>query len=355
MKSMLYRKARDSLAAAALIAAAFGLTTNSAAVSESLRTAVFRCINVMIPSLFAFIALTDLLVRSGGYIYLSYIFAPISRLLGLPRGCGGVFVMSNIGGYPIGASMISSMYDRGGLDKRSAARLVCVCYNSGPAFFSGALGLAVYGSAKTGLVVYLSVVISNCLLCAVITRLFPIKSERPANRVGFVSEMLPESVCAAGKSLFMICGMILIFAAITPFAEGFLPEGNTGCLLSSLLEISNLSSLCGTPYRLLPYAAAAGAFGGLCVMVQVHALVGGRFSLIPFTAVRAFSALLSWAICRLLCPLMLPEAVTVSVKPEFIVNFHNFTPSLCLIMMIFLTFFHKRLAFSDKVWYNIKG
>lgn len=349
MNSLLYRRARDSALALAVICFAVLLTARSAAVAASVGSAVYRCINVIIPSLFAFMTVTDLLVRSGGYIYLSYIFAPISWLLGLPVNCGGVFVVSNIGGYPLGASMISSMYDSGGLDKRSASRLLCVCYNGGPAFFSGALGLAVYGSVRAGLVVYLSILLANAVFCAVFMRLFPVRLERSARRVSFGGEMLPESVSAAGKSLLMICGMILLFSALTPLAGAIIPDGNIGSLVSSLLEISNLSSLTGSPYRLLPYTAAAGALGGACVMMQVCTLVGRRFSCLPFAAARAVCALLSWLNCRLLSHILLPEAVPAYVKPEFIVNFNNFTPSLCLIMMIFLTVFQKRLAFSNKV------
>ncbi len=349
MTDLLYRRLRDAALALVTICLAVLLTAHSAAVTASLGSAVYRCINVIIPSLFAFMTITDLLVRSGGYIYLSYIMAPLSLLLGLPVSCGAVFAVSNAGGYPLGAAMISSMYDKGGLDKRSASRLLCCCYNGGPAFFSGAVGLAVFGSAAAGMTVYLSILLANCLFCAVFARLFPVKTAESARRVCFEGGMLPESVSGAGKSLGMICGMILLFSAVISPFEKMLPAGNPGALISSLLEISNLSALTGSPYRYLPYAAAAGAFGGVCVLMQVSTLVGRRFSLLPFLLARLICAAISWCICRCIYPHILPKALPVSAEPEFIVNFNNFTPSLCLIMMIFLTVFQKRLAFSNKV------
>lgn len=353
MTAFLNKRMRDLAPALTVICAAVLLIAHSAAVTASLGSAVYRCINVIIPSLFAFMTVTDLLTRSGGYIYLSYILAPLSLLLGLPVSCGAVFAISNVGGYPLGAAMISSMYDRGELDKRSASRLICCCYNGGPAFFSGAVGLAVFGSVRAGMLVYLSIAAANCLFCAVFSRIFPVKLDRSQQGVHFSTGMLSDSVSAAGKSLTLICGMILAFSALTALLEalagGLMPSGNYGVLADSLLEISNLSELSGRPYRLLPYVAAAGALGGACVLMQVYTLIGGRFPLLPFAAARAVCAVLSWGICSLLAPHFLPAAVSAAAEPEFIVNFNNFTPSLCLIMMIFLTVLQKRLAFSDKV------
>ena len=39
--------------------------------------------------------------------------------------------------------------------------------------------------------------------------------------------------------------------------------------------------------------------------------------------------------------------IAAASKPVFIVNFNNFIPVVCLIMMIFLTVLKKRLAFSE--------
>lgn len=338
-----------------LICIAVLLIAHSAAVTESVSSAVYRCINVIIPSLFAFMALTDLFVKSGGYIYISYLLAPLSLLLGLPISCGAVFAVSNIGGYPVGASMISAMYDKDELDEASAKTLLCFCFNGGPAFFCGAVGLAVFGSARMGLLVYLSILIANMLLCAVVTRLpaFKIKAAPERIKPCFNGKMLGESVNRAALSLFRICVLIVAFSVASRFLNdllaGFISDENVRRIAASFAEISNLSELSGAPYKLLPYAAAAGAFGGVCIMAQVRSIVGGRFSLLPFVILRSAAAVFSWLVCRELMVFFVPKELPASAPTEFIVNFNNFTPSLCLIMMIFLTIFQKRLAFSEEV------
>ena len=336
-----------------LTAAAVLLIVFSARLAEDMRQAVLRCINVMVPSLFAFMAVSDLMVRSGAYIPVSKLLRPLTKLLGLPDSCGALLLISNCAGYPVGASMISRMYDEGRIDKQSAERLLCTCYGGGPAFFCSAVGLAVFGSQKTGLMIFCSCAAANLLVSAVLFRVFPVKLEQNGSKQRFSAEMLPESVASAGKGLFNICTMILFFQAvitlISPLIEQLPAAENTRKALMSFIEISALSTLRGSPYRLLPLVAGAGSFGGLCVVMQIYVIVGGRLSLRPFIAVRAVCAAVSAGVMYILWHFFGTKAVTASEDLSIMVNFNNFIPSVCLIMMIFLTVLRKGVAFSDKM------
>jgi hypothetical protein len=101
--------------------------------------------------------------------------------------------------------------------------------------------------------------------------------------------------------------------------------------------------------------AAAGAFGGVCVILQVWGIVGKRFSLFPFVILRIICAIISYACCLILNRFFGVHTLEAAATEEFIVNFNNFIPSICLIMMIFLTVFKKGLDFSSEVWYNKKA
>ncbi len=338
---------------AALTLTAVLLTVFSKPLSEDMRSAVMRCTNVIVPSLFAFMAVADLLVRSGAYIAVSRLISPLTKLIGLPADAGAVFVISNCAGYPVGASMICGMLDSGALDRMSASRLMCTCFGAGPAFFSSAVGIAVFGSARVGMMLFVSVVCANVMVSAVLFRVFPVSVGRTESEQRFSAEMLPVSVTSAGRGLFGICSMILFFQAvmtlISPLTALLPVRESTRQSLMSFLEISALSSVKGTPFRLLPLMAAAGAFGGVCVMMQVFVIVGGRFSLKPFAAARILCAGVSAVIMKLLWSLFGTRAVTASAVTVFLVNINNFIPSVCLIIMIFLTILKKGVAFSDRI------
>ena len=103
------------------------LIRHSEEVTEGVKNALMRCINVIVPSLFAFMAAADILMRGGAYIYLSKPLAPLSRLIGLPRELGATFLTANIAGYPSGAAAVTALYDEGVLDSKNASRLLCTC------------------------------------------------------------------------------------------------------------------------------------------------------------------------------------------------------------------------------------
>ncbi|MGN0632731.1 MAG: hypothetical protein ACI4JW_02575 [Oscillospiraceae bacterium] len=349
---MTKRKLGSAALSVFLTAYAVLLIVNSQRLTEDMRSAVFRCLNIIIPSLYAFMAISYLIIRSGLYIYISKIFIPISKLIGLPNDLGFVFVISNCAGYPVGASMISDLYDKKCLDKKSASRFLCCCYNGGPAFFCGAVGLSVFSSSETGLIIFFSVVLANMITAAVQNRLFKIKCKPHSKTTGFGSDMICDSAALAGEKLLNVCAVILLFQTVVTLIESlridfFGADDNVKTLIYSFLEISNLTKLCGLPFYLLPFITAACSFGGICVILQIKAIVKDRFSIIPFIIARAVCAVLSGSIFSALNSLFGIKYVSVSAQTEFIVNFNNFIPSVCLIMMIFIILLKKRLAFSE--------
>ena len=75
--------------------------------------AVDRCMNIIIPSLFVFMALSQILVSSGLYYCVSMPFYPISRfIMGIPPQLFFVFLLGNTAGYPVGVKLLSDLCQR---------------------------------------------------------------------------------------------------------------------------------------------------------------------------------------------------------------------------------------------------
>lgn len=95
--------------------------------------AVTDCLEVIVPSLFAFSVLAAYLQRSGLYrTALRPLTFPLSKLLRIDEELCAVFVLANIGGYPVGASLLAELVRRGALSEKNAARMLCCCFGSGP-------------------------------------------------------------------------------------------------------------------------------------------------------------------------------------------------------------------------------
>lgn len=338
-----------------------GFIIYSSQVKEGIIAACERCLDVIIPALFAFTALSSIILKSGIHTVIAKPFIILSEyVFGMPSELFFVFIMGSLAGYPIGIKLLSDMAEQGSIGKKTAECLSVFCYCGGPAFYSGAVGLAVFGSVKIGMLIFISILASNTVIGIIACRIVKPTYLHKKSKFSFSADILTDSVISAGKSMFTICVMIVFCAGIISCAEGaglfdllcrlVGNDENLMVLIKSVFEISSVTELKGAPYALLPYVTAVCSFGGICVIMQAAALCGGSFSMKCFLAVRPIAALLSGAICSLISEYFLPTAAEVSFyEKNILVNFNNFVPSICLILMILLLNFKKRLVISKNV------
>lgn len=337
------------------------LISGGVSVQSGIVNAVDRCLNVIIPSLFAFMAASQILISGGFYYYVSLPFYPLSRfLLRIPTGFFFVFLLGNLAGYPIGIKLLSDMVEGGKISKRTAEKMSCYCYCGGPAFYAGAVGLAVFRCTGAGIAVFLSIVAANLIIGIAMGFFGRGKEVCGKPKVCFKAEILTDSVISAGKSLFVICVFIVFFSTVMSAFDYydifdkiktvFGISDNAVTLIKSCLEISCVTELEGSPFKLLPHIAGICSFGGLCVIIQVIAISGRRISLTPFLLSRIPAAFLTAVICRLIYPSFIPDSLEASASETVTFGImNNFIPSICLIMMILLLILKKRLAFSKTV------
>lgn len=333
------------------------LISDAENVKNYITPAIDRCMNVIIPSLFAFMAVSGIIVSSGAYIKLSKPFGLFSKFaLAMPTELFSIFLISNVAGYPVGAKLIIGLYDKGSIDKKTAQIMQCFCFGAGPAFISSAVGLALFGSVRIGTIVFISCALSNLMIAAVMCRIYKLGVKAQDNRVTFSSQILTDSVLSAARSLFGICALIIFFSTVTSVVDHYgaveliashlkIPAAEQ--IIRSLLEISNITGISNAPYAYIPIIAAICSLGGICVILQLFAMVGGRYGLKSFLLTRLIAAALSFINCFWLCRLMLPESLTAFASDQQVfVKVNNFVPSVCLILMIFLLKIKKRVAFS---------
>lgn len=340
-----------------LTAMAAGMAFYPEEVSAAVGEGVSRCLDVLIPSLFAFMAAASMLAESGSAAMLSKPFTPISRtLFHMPPSLFTVLLISAVAGYPVGIKTLSDMLDRGETDPATAEKAACFCYCGGPAFYSGAIGLAVFGSKRVGTLIFLSVLLSNFTLAALLCRFSEPKTFAPKHK-NKTGSILVNGVTSAGRSMGTICMTVVFFSAVMSLLRAcglfgliqrtFGLSDNETIVLSSFVEITSLTGLQGVPYRLLPMISAACSFGGLCIIMQLFAIKSEKLSLFSFLKLRPFAAVLSAFFCRILQPYFINDAVSVISAHKPLLKINNFAASICLIFMIFLLNFKKGMVFSE--------
>ena len=135
-------------------AAAAGLVLRSDLAAEGVKAGITLCLETVIPSLFAFMVLSDFLAAGRGT---GWIFAPfkwMARVYHLPDAAAAALALGLVGGYPVGARMAAGLKREGRLDGREASALLCTAYGPSPTFLAG-IGAMVFGNRKIGLVIWL--------------------------------------------------------------------------------------------------------------------------------------------------------------------------------------------------------
>ncbi len=337
---------------AAVFAAVF-VITDMQKISSAVSQALSRCINIIIPSLFIMMIISRILTDLKVPKFIKRIFKPVEYITGLNGELLPVFLMSNIGGFPIGASMTAQLVGKGVISEKQAPVVASYCFSSGPAFLIGAVGLCTYGSKKAGTAMLIACVLANLAASIVYNRLFKIRINR-CSSAPEKSINITELIADSGKALFKMCAVIVAFSAVGVMCDRCVKllglSDKISDIIMAVIEITNLEQLGTYGSSLISVSTALVSFGGLCVWLQNAALVNKRFSIIEALLLRIPVSLLSGLIFKLLFPAFLEDSMPVNANiSELAVNIDNFLPSICLIIMIFLTIDKKRFAFSKEV------
>ena len=172
-------------------------------IRQEMLDAAVRCFTVVIPSLYAMMILTQLLTATEIWRILGKPFRWIApHIFHMPEGCFALFLLSQFAGYPVGASILRTLYENRTLSRQNAAGLCCVCYGGGPAFLLGILG-EFPQRVPCFWLIFCANLLANLLLAAILFFRHPVQMQstaiRPIRKI--TPELLIASTSNAGKLL----------------------------------------------------------------------------------------------------------------------------------------------------------
>ena len=178
--------------------------------------------NAVLPGLFPFMLLTKLLTEIGFLFKITTKFDKFSyKLFGTPGVSIYAFLMSILSGYPIGAKIISELYEKNLITENEAKKISIFCTTSGPIFVIGAVGIGMFKSMKIGLLLYFSHIISAIAL-GIIFNIFAKKStpNKPSNITKKLLLNQNENIMFVAitntvNSLFVVAAYITMFYLFT--------------------------------------------------------------------------------------------------------------------------------------------
>lgn len=290
--------------------------------ASAVGAAVSDCLEIIVPSLFAFTALAIFLQKSGLYrIALKPLSFPLSKLLRLDEELCAVLILANVGGYPVGVKLLSELKKQGRISGDDAARMMCCCFGSGPGFIVGIVGVNVFGSAAAGLMLFGACFAGSLVIAAFVRTRGEIAIKPAETRFSLDSASFIDSIVIAAKTLFTVCAMIVGFSVVAAFLRTigvntlFERLFGDSAIFPALLEVTRIKEM---PFSsaAMPICAALLSFGGVCVLLQIKAL-SNSIALRKFVISRAAAAAISAIVALPLSTLIeAPQgAVSAAVLP----------------------------------------
>lgn len=259
----------------------------------SAKSGLHLCYEVIIPSLFPFFICSGLLIYSGLTKVLAKFSGPFMKPLFNVGGAGSsALVLGTVSGYPLGALTACQLYESGYLSKTETERLLAFCNNSGPLFILGAVGSAIYSSAKIGVVLYISHILSTLLVGFIFRFYKRDKHVAPTYCINQTedsfSQVFSRVLANSINSILTVSGAVIFFAVISGIVVCRLPFNDVvKSLITGFLELSGgtkaISQTTLSITTKLTLSAFVVGFAGVCVHIQVAAIVAKyHLSLLPY-------------------------------------------------------------------------
>lgn len=232
------------------------------------------CAGVLVPSLFPFMVISSFIIESG---ICSLFEKPFSKIIGylfnLPGICTSTIIMSLIGGYPVGARCIRSLYEKGLITEKETQKMSYFCVCSGPGFLITFVGATLYKNKNIGIILLCASVISVLILGIIIGLCN--KNKIIDNNVTFLkpklsdfSQSLAKSATDASRGVIEMCALVVFFSVFIKFGEMIITDQS---LLKGFYILTEVTTAVNNLYQNTPVYIVAFAlgFGGLCVHFQV--------------------------------------------------------------------------------------
>ena len=287
----------------------FALMLRRADVAAScMRRGLSLCARTIIPSLFPFLVIAELLVTSGiGEWIARPLERPLGKILGLSRAGCSALVLGLLCGFPVGARCAILSYQKGMLTRDECERVLACSSIPSSAFFISTIGTTLWKNINFGVFLYLcavfAAILSGILLYVLQKRRKNKEWNTPqftSSKIHFEAGMLTSAIKNATLNTLLICAYVLFFYTLTGTVELVLARFSvseiTHAILSATLELSGGVSVAASLDNHQLAAILTGAtvgWSGISVHCQMLSLCDGTdLSIHPYLKAKVIQGIL---------------------------------------------------------------
>ncbi|MBQ8850498.1 MAG: hypothetical protein IJ011_09225 [Clostridia bacterium] len=266
------------------------------------------CAKTVIPSLFPFMALSELLV-SGKTVTLAapLIRRPARAIFGISGEGAAAVALGLFCGFPIGAKSAVGLYKNGRISKWELTRILTFSNNPSSAFLISAVGASMFDSRSFGVLLFAISTISALIvgfigrfskgrptaeeLCAKSSH-----AELPKKRG---VEVFTGAVTSSALSMLYVCAFVVFFSTLVGVLEytvnaAALPDGVAALWFGFFELTSGIWKAAQIPVYGAFLAAAIAGWSGLSVHFQIMSICSGcEISFKPYLLSKLLTSLIN--------------------------------------------------------------
>lgn len=243
---------------------------------------------IIVPTLFPFLVITNLLMSSGGLRFIADVFGKPFRCLFRVSQNGAFAVLSGfLCGYPMGAKVTADLLRKKLITKEEAQYLLSFCNNTSPIFIINYIVWKTFGQ-KDLLFPTLSILILTPALLSFIFRRFYLREQKyftePSRDPGsqkssFRFSDLDACLNDSFEAIVKVGGYIIIFSVLLSLLSILPIRKDLFLMTAPALEMTNgillLKERIHNLFLCYPAVLALTSFGGLCAAAQTQCMLDG--------------------------------------------------------------------------------
>ena len=289
----------------------FQIIIKKSLVFNSINYALSIWVNNLIPTLFPFFIISDILINYKFTDYIPKIFRKICKyLFNITDNMITILLLSIISGFPSNARNTRTLYDNGEISLDEANHILIFSHFSNPLFILTTVAIFFFNNKDLGIILLVSHYLSNFILGLLFRRYFNHNDKLTSNSKVVKNDFGNVLIGAIKKSIdtiLLICGIVTVFMLLSSIISNtFNFNIYNSMLIKGILEITiGIEALSKLGLSITYKAVIAScflAFGGLSVHMQVMSqIVDTDIKYKYFFIGRIYQMIISGIITYLIC------------------------------------------------------
>ena len=288
----------------------FSVLLNKQLVFDTITYSLNIWVNTLIPSMFPFFVISDVLINYNITKYIpKFIINIFSKIFNINKECVTIFFLSLISGFPSSARNIKNYYEKKLITLEEANHILLFTHFSNPVFILTTVAIFFLNNEKYGYIILISHYLGNFIIGLILRNNSTITIKNYTKYTTICqnfSKTLINSIKSSIDTLLLILGTLTSFLILSAFIINLLDLSlYQGTIIKGILEMTmglkelvllNIKDV----YKVV-IATMFISFGGLSVHLQVISqIVDTDINYYNFLIARIYHAIISGVICFLL-------------------------------------------------------